>query len=85
MPTQVDGKLLFLHGDEKQEFWSPQPLCLPSYMVESKTVAVMKEAQFTATITEKGVAYTYPLLEKSNVTIYRVNHADGSDPFIFRI
>ena len=37
-------------------------------MVDRKTVAVMTEAQFIATITSKGAAYTYPLLEKSNVT-----------------
>ena len=28
----------------------------------------MIEAKFTATITAKGAVYTYPLLEKSNVT-----------------
>ena len=32
-PTQVDGKLLFLHGDDNQEFGPPQPLCLPESMV----------------------------------------------------
>ena len=37
-------------------------------MVERKTVSVMTESQFTATITAKGAAYTYPLLAKSNVT-----------------
>ena len=37
-------------------------------MVERKTVAVITEAQFTATITAKGEAYIYPLLEKSNIT-----------------
>ena len=36
-------------------------------MVESKTVAVMTEAQFSATITAKGSVYTYPLLVKSNI------------------
>ena len=67
-PTQVDKKLVFLHGDGNQKFRPPQPLCLPSSMVEMKTVAVMTEARFSATITAKGAAYTYPLLAKSNVT-----------------
>ena len=84
-PTQVDGKLLFLHGDGNQEFGPTQPLCLPSPMVERKTVAVMTEAQFTATITAKGAAYTYPLLAKTQRHEYRANHADGSDTSIFRI
>ena len=66
-PTQVDGKLMFLHGDGNQEFGPPQPLFLPSSMVERKTVVVITEAQFTATIADKGAAYTYPLLEKYNV------------------
>ena len=37
-------------------------------MVDRKTVSVMTEAQFSATITSKGAAYTYPLIEKPNVT-----------------
>ena len=37
-------------------------------MLERKRVAVMTEAQFSATITAKGEADTYPLLAKSNVT-----------------
>ena len=68
IPTQVDVKLLFLYRDDNQEFGPPQPLCLPSSIVERKTVGVITEAQFTATITAKGAAYTYPLLAKSNVT-----------------
>ena len=67
-PTQVEGELLFLHGDVNQEFGPPQPLFLPSSMVERKTVTVVTEEQLSATITDKGVEYTYPLLEKSNVT-----------------
>ena len=67
-PTNVDEKLLFLHGYGNQEFGPPQPLCLQSSMVERKTVAVITEAQFTATITAKGVAYKYPHLAKSNFT-----------------
>ena len=66
-PTQVDGELLFLHGDGNQEFGPPQPIYLPSYMVERKTVKVMTEAKFSAKITDKGAVYTYPLLVKSNV------------------
>ena len=67
-PTQADKKLLFLHGDGNQKFWPPQPLCLPSSMVDKNKVAVTIEAKLTATITTKGAAYIYPLLEKSNVT-----------------
>ena len=67
-PTKADVKCLFLHGDGNQEFGPPQPLCLPAYMVEKKTMAVMTEAQFSTTITSKGATYTYPLLDKSNVT-----------------
>ena len=67
-PTQVDGKLLFLHGDGNQEFGPPQPLCLPESMAEKKTMAVMTEVQFYNTITSKGATYTYPLLAKSNGT-----------------
>ena len=65
---QVDGKSLFLHGDDNQEFGPPQQLCIPSSMVERKTVSVIIEAKFTATITAKGAVYTYPLLAKYNVT-----------------
>ena len=67
-PTQVNGKLLFLHGGGNKEFGPPQPLCLQSSMVERKIMAVMTEAKFTTTITAKGAAYTYPLLAKPNVT-----------------
>ena len=35
--------------------------------MERKAVTVITEAQFTATITAKGAACTYPLLAKSNV------------------
>ena len=67
-PTKVDGKILFSHGDGNQKFGPPQPLCLTSSMVDMKIVVVTKEAKFSATITSQGVAYTYPLLAKSNVT-----------------
>ena len=84
-PTQVDGKLLFLHGDGNQEFGLPQPLFQPSSIVERKTVAVMTEVQFSATITAKGAAYTFPPPSKIQRHEYRTNHADCSDPSIFRI
>ena len=75
-PTQVDKKLLSLHGDGNQELRPPQPLCLPSYMVDRNTVAAMIEAKFTATITAKGTAYTYPLLENPTSQIQ-------SEPYIW--
>ena len=68
MASPVDGKLLFLQGEGNLEIGPPQPLCLPSTMVDTQTVATMTEEQFSTALTAKGAGYTYPLLSRNAVT-----------------
>ena len=46
----------------------PQPLCLPSTMVDTQTVAAMTKEQFSTTLMAKGTGYMYPLLPQNAVT-----------------
>ena len=62
MASPVDGKLLFLQGEGNLELGPPQPLFLPSTMVDKQKIATMTEEQFSTTLTTKGTGYTYPLL-----------------------
>ena len=66
--SPVDGKLLFLQGYGNNDIGPPQPIFLPSTMVEKETVATMTENQFSTALTTKGVGYTYPLLNRIAVT-----------------
>ena len=66
--SAVDGKLLMLHGDGNKDIGPPQPLVLPSTMVEKHSIATMTEAQFSSTLTAKGAGYSYPLLPRASVT-----------------
>ncbi len=54
----VDGKLLFLQGEGNLEIGPPQPLCLPSTMVDTQTVVTITEEQFLTALTAKGAGYT---------------------------
>ena len=68
MASPVEGKLLFLQGEGNLEFGPPQPLFLPSTMVDKQKVTTMTEEQFSTTLTTKGTGYTYPLLARIAVT-----------------
>ena len=66
--TQVDGRLLLLHGDGNIEYGPPQPLCLNTSVLEKQPVAVTTDVHFSAAITTKGPNYAYPLLAWNTVT-----------------
>ena len=56
--SAIDGKLLMLHGDGNKDIGPPQPLVLPSTMVEKKSIATMTDDQFSSTLTTKGAGYS---------------------------
>jgi hypothetical protein len=64
MPSAIDGKLLFFHGDGGQDIGTPLPLVLPQSVLTPHEVLSMTQAQFHATLTEKGPTYTWPLVPR---------------------
>ena len=54
MASPVDGKLQLLQGEGNLQLGPPQPLFLPSTMVDKQNIATMTEEQFSTTLTTKG-------------------------------
>ena len=67
--SPVDGKFLLLQGDGNADLGPPQPICLPTTLVNTNLVAVMTETQLYTSITQKGAGYSYPLLDRNTVTM----------------
>ena len=65
----VYGKFLMLQGDGNADLFPPQPICLPTTLINTNLVAVMTETHFSTAITQKGAGYSYPLLDRNTVTM----------------
>ena len=67
MASQIDDKILLLHGDGGPDIGPPQTLCVEKAAAASEEVWVMSEEQFTTTITTKGPDYSHPLIMRNAV------------------
>ena len=65
----MDGKFLLLQGDGNADLGPPQPIFLPTTLINKNLVAVMIETQFSTAITQKGAGCLYPLLDRNAVTM----------------
>ena len=66
--SPLNNKILMLTGDGGNGLGDPTPIVLNEHSFVEHAVSTMTHAQFSATLTDKGRNYRYPLLSRTSIT-----------------